>query len=524
MIFYKSLTLLIVYGKRIPASSAHFSAFSQAVGNNSASRSVQHISVHDFKKSPPNNYFLTQRKMSKASTNSGTIAVCQLTATNNKSENFNICKNLIESATDAGAKVVFLPEACDYVAENRAEAIELSEPLTGDLVTNYRELAKQLEVWLSLGGIHERIDGGKVQNTHVIIDSNGDLVSVYRKLHLFDVDIPERNIRLKESDYVKEGKEIVKPVSSPVGEIGLGICYDVRFPEMSAVLRNIGAQILTYPSAFTFATGALHWEVLLRSRAIENQCYVVAAAQTGSHNHKRTSWGHAMVVDPLGTIIAQCTEGTGFALSNIDLKALENARKTMPVITHKRNDVYPEMLPIFKIDEVENSLAKMDVESNSSKTSYQFGQVLISQACIFYQTNFTMAFVNKRCVVPGHVLIAPLRPALRLRDLMPDELADLFLVVQKVEEVMEHVHGARSTTVAVQDGPDAGRTINHFHVHILPRKKGDFLQNDQIYYELQEHDKSEDKPWRDEEDMNSEAAMLKKYFDKNLLYNHTDKC
>ena len=132
----------------------------------------------------------------------------------------------------------------------------------------------------------------------------------YSKTHLFDVEIPEQGIRLKESDYVSPGKDIVRPVETSIGRIGLGICYDLRFPEFSLALARSGAQILTFPSAFTVATGMAHWESLLRARAIESQCYVVAAAQTGRHNAKRSSYGRTMIVDPWGTVVASQPAGS----------------------------------------------------------------------------------------------------------------------------------------------------------------------------------------------------------------------
>lgn len=159
----------------------------------------------------------------------------------------------------------------------------------------------------------------KIFNTHLVIDDQGKLISRYDKAHLFDIEIPEKKLRLKESDYVERGASVTPPVQSPAGKIGLGIvsdnplsanrqcyiiptcaqCYDLRFAELSLSLTKMGAEILTFPSAFTTATGMAHWEPLLRTRAIETQCYVVAAAQTGVHNAKRSSYGHAMVRDSL---------------------------------------------------------------------------------------------------------------------------------------------------------------------------------------------------------------------------------
>jgi len=156
---------------------------------------------------------------------------------------------------------------------------------------------------------------------------------------LFDVEIPEKNIRLKESDLATGGSSIVLPVSTPVGHIGLAICYDLRFPELSTQLSKFGADILTYPSAFTYATGLAHWETLLRARAIENQCFVIAAAQIGHHNTKRRSYGHAMCIDPWGKIIATCGDKMDqpcYAIADLDYNRLEEVRKNMPVFNHRR--------------------------------------------------------------------------------------------------------------------------------------------------------------------------------------------
>ena len=173
-----------------------------------------------------------------------------------------------------------------------------------------KDLAVKLNMVLSLGGFHEKIaNETKLANTHVLIVPGHDL-KTYRKTHLFDVEIPDRNVRLKESDYVIPGSEIGQPVDMGSFKIGMGICYDLRFPEFGLALRRAGASILTYPSAFTVPTGSAgHWFALLKARAIENQCYVIAAAQTGNHNPKRSSFGHACIIDPYGCVIAECPEG-----------------------------------------------------------------------------------------------------------------------------------------------------------------------------------------------------------------------
>ncbi|XP_073493705.1 deaminated glutathione amidase [Phyllobates terribilis] len=271
------------------------------------------------------------------------IAVCQMTSTSDKEKNFSTCSRLVQEASAHRACMVFLPEACDYIGGSTEETLNLAETLQGDLIQRYSGLARDCSVWLSLGGFHEKgSDWDKdrrISNSHVILNPEGHIVSVYRKAHLFDVEL-QSGITLWESGFTVPGDEIVPPVSTPGGKVGLAVCYDLRFPEMSLVLSREGAEILTYPSAFTVTTGLAHWEVLLRARAIENQCYVVAAAQTGVHNAHRTSYGHAMVVDPWGVVVAQCTDGTGLCYAEIDLPYLQRVRREMPVQDHRRPDLY----------------------------------------------------------------------------------------------------------------------------------------------------------------------------------------
>lgn len=439
------------------------------------------------------------RNMDTKSTNQNLIAVCQMTAKSDKAVNFAVCESLVKKAASAGAKMVFLPEACDYMGENKQQTLELAEPLDGPLVSQYQDLAKTYQVWLSLGGIHEQTSEDRLHNTHIVINNIGSIVAAYRKIHLFDVDIPGK-VRLKESDMIKAGNKIELPVDTPIGKVGLAICYDMRFPELSIMLTDLGAKILTFPSAFTFDTGSLHWEVLLRARAIENQCFVIAAAQSGVHNPKRRSWGHAMVVGPSGMVIAQCEADTDFALANIDLEQVDSTRITMPVYSHRRYDVYPRVVPVA------------NRANDEGQKRYQFGQVEVLAESVFYRSSLSIAFTNKRCVVPGHVLVAPIRVCKRLFDLTAEEVGDMFRVVQNVQYVIESLYKTTSSTIVVQDGPLAGQTIQHVHVHILPRREGDFTNNDNIYRELQEHDKDENRPWRSQEEMSNEAADLRKYF------------
>ncbi|XP_067328671.1 deaminated glutathione amidase isoform X1 [Anolis sagrei] len=271
------------------------------------------------------------------------VAVCQVTSTPDKERNWASCAHLVREASGRGACAVFLPEAFDFVGKSLEETLSLAEPLGGEYVQRYANLARECGLWLSLGGFHERGDDWestkRIHNSHLLLDPKGTLVAVYRKTHLFDAEL-EGRVSLKESAYTNPGSEIVAPIDTPAGKVGLATCYDLRFPEMSLALAQEGAEILTYPSAFTVTTGSAHWEPLLRARAIETQCYVIAAAQTGAHHDRRASYGHSMVVDPWGSVVAQCHDGPGLCYAEIDLEYLNRVRKEMPVFRHRRSDLY----------------------------------------------------------------------------------------------------------------------------------------------------------------------------------------
>lgn len=269
------------------------------------------------------------------------VGVCQMTSGGDVKKNMETCKRLLKRAKERGAKVAFLPEGFDYISESKEMAFSQAHTMDGEIIKEFSEMAKDLNIWVSLGGFHEKsplVEESRIYNTHLILDNDGSIVGKYNKLHLFDVDI--KGVKLMESESFIPGKELPPVVKTPVGNIGLGICYDLRFPELSLHLAQQGADILTYPSAFTFTTGAAHWEILLRARAIETQCYVIAAAQYGQNNAKRKTYGHAMVVDPWGQVIAQCQEGDDVCVAAIDLDYLKKVRTQMPVWKHRRDDVY----------------------------------------------------------------------------------------------------------------------------------------------------------------------------------------
>ncbi|PNH11452.1 Nitrilase 1, partial [Tetrabaena socialis] len=265
------------------------------------------------------------------------IAVGQMTSTGDTSANFDTCARLAQDAVQAGCRMIFLPECFSFIGESPSETLAAAQPLDGPLMTRYRDLARSLGLWLSLGGFQEvGPDPTHIFNTHVVVDDTGALVARYRKIHLFDVDVPNGPVLL-ESRTTAPGTEAVV-VDTPAGPLGMTTCYDLRFPELYAQLTwERGAQILAIPSAFTVITGQAHWEVLLRARAIECQAYVVAAAQAGRHNGKRESYGHALIVDPWGTVVAALPDphATGIAVAEVDAALLARVRERMPCRLHR---------------------------------------------------------------------------------------------------------------------------------------------------------------------------------------------
>ena len=259
------------------------------------------------------------------------------------------CQQLVRAAARVGAKALFLPEASDYIASDAAASRSLCKPVhESAFVSGLQQEAKQHSLPISVG-VHEPASDQKVKNTSLWIDETGAVAQRYQKLHLFDVSI-ENGPKLRESDSVEQGGAIIDPFATPIGKVGLQICFDLRFPEPALALRARGAQILTYPSAFTVPTGkAGHWEILLRARAIETQSYVIASAQVGTHDQdgKRRSYGHSMIVDPWGKIVANLGGEEGYngsgeiAVAEIDLEYLEKVKREVPLI--RRTDIYPRV-------------------------------------------------------------------------------------------------------------------------------------------------------------------------------------
>ncbi|KAI5820672.1 putative nitrilase [Pyronema omphalodes] len=273
------------------------------------------------------------------------IACGQFCATNDVLSNLAICRNLAARAAAAGAKALFLPEASDYIASSPTESLSLL-PQSTTLFLPGLLLTASTHSLTIIAGIHSPspTTPSLLRNTLVYINAHGEITSTYHKLHLFDITLP--SVTLLESSTTEAGDSLTSPIATDFGLLGLQICFDLRFPEGARALVNQGAEVLTYPSAFTVPTGRAHWEVLLRARAVEGQCFVVAAAQGGRHNEKRVSWGGAMVVNPWGEVVARCAQGDQagepeICLAEVDLGLVHRVRVECPL--RRRTDVYAEL-------------------------------------------------------------------------------------------------------------------------------------------------------------------------------------
>ena len=263
------------------------------------------------------------------------VAACvQMRSDDDKERNLEVAIGLIGEAAAAGAKLVLLPETFSW----RGPAVhdhDEAEPVPGPTIERLAAVASRLEITLVAGSILERApDAGVPFNTSVVLGPDGALLARYRKVHLFDVAIPGK-VEVRESARRGRGAEIVT-ADAPPAKLGLTVCYDLRFPELYRALARAGAEVLCVPSAFTFPTGAAHWEVLLRARAIENQCWLLAANQHGPSGLGHADYGNSMIVDPWGTVVARASDGDRVITAEIDLGLLARVRREMPCLEHAR--------------------------------------------------------------------------------------------------------------------------------------------------------------------------------------------
>jgi predicted amidohydrolase len=262
------------------------------------------------------------------------VAAVQMVATDDKAANVMEAERWIREAATRSARVVALPEVFVWRGVKKQER-EAAEPIPGPTSQWLADLARELGIFLLGGSILEAIPGTtKAYNTSLLFGPEGSLLASYRKIHLFDVDLKE-GVSTRESDTRAAGDQVVV-AETPLCPMGLSICYDLRFPELYRRMMARGARLIFVPSAFTAYTGKAHWEALLRSRAIENQAYVVAPAQFGKSPNSFETHGHSMIIDPWGKILAELPDGAGVIRAEVDLDYLTKVRTELPCLEHRK--------------------------------------------------------------------------------------------------------------------------------------------------------------------------------------------
>ncbi|HEY2435886.1 MAG TPA: carbon-nitrogen hydrolase family protein [Solirubrobacteraceae bacterium] len=266
------------------------------------------------------------------------VGAVQLTSTEDTDRNLATADRLVREAAERGAELVVLPEKWSLLGTGD-QLREGAEPLDGPTVSWARDVAGELGIDLVAGSIVERVPGReKTSNTSVHVGPDGAIKATYRKLHMFDVEVD--GMLYAESEHEQPGDDVVVSALADGTAIGMSICYDVRFPELYRLLAVRGAEIVSVPSAFTLATTRDHWEVLLRARAIENQCFVVAPNQIGSHPGGYRSGGRSMIVDPWGLVLATAPDLETTIVADLDPDVLHDVRRRLPALTHRRPEVY----------------------------------------------------------------------------------------------------------------------------------------------------------------------------------------
>jgi predicted amidohydrolase len=266
------------------------------------------------------------------------VAAVQLNTTADQAANLAVADRLARAAAADGARLIVLPEKWTAIGSDE-QLRAAAEPLDGPSIRWARALARELGIDLLAGSILERLEGQeRLANTSVHVDPSGEVRAAYRKLHMFDVEVDGRTYR--ESELEQPGDEIVTSETADGTELGLSICYDLRFPELYRILAVRGARVFTVPAAFTLATTRDHWETLLRARAIENQVFVIAANQVGAHAAGQRSGGRSMIVDPWGLMLAQAQDTEGYIVADLDLERQEEIRSRLPALANRRPEVY----------------------------------------------------------------------------------------------------------------------------------------------------------------------------------------
>ncbi|GJI95532.1 hydrolase [Duganella caerulea] len=261
-----------------------------------------------------------------------TVAAVQMISSPSVTDNIATARRLVTQAAEAGATLVLLPEYWAIMGLNDSDKVAVAEPLGQGPIQDFMSaLAKELEIWLIGGTLPlASSDPDKVINTTLVYNPRGEHVGRYDKIHLFG--FTKGTESYNESKTIVPGKH-VGVFEAPFGKVGMSVCYDLRFPELYRAMGPVS--LIVVPAAFTYTTGHAHWEILLRARAIENQCYVLAAAQGGNHPNGRRTWGHSMLIDPWGAVKAVLAEGEGVIHGDIDLMFMDSVRQSLPALKHR---------------------------------------------------------------------------------------------------------------------------------------------------------------------------------------------
>lgn len=265
-----------------------------------------------------------------------TVAAVQMTSGCDLKENLAQAEALLSEAAAAGARLAVLPENFAFMGKTDAERLAIAEEAgRGPVQSWLARCARAHALWLVAGTLPVRAGEGSCYSSCFVFDSDGNPRARYDKIHMFDVAIPGRADKYRESANTLPGQQTVV-CDSPLGGLGLAVCYDLRFPEQFRSMLADGMQAIAIPAAFTRPTGAAHWRLLVRARAVENLCPVIAAAQCGHHESGRETWGHSMIVDAWGEVLAECEELPGIALARLNMQAASDIRTTFPALSHRR--------------------------------------------------------------------------------------------------------------------------------------------------------------------------------------------
>ena len=265
------------------------------------------------------------------------VGLCQMQVIDNKKENINTAKKMIKKASSNDVDLIVLPEMfnCPYANEKFIEYAESKED--SETLTAISNVAKKYKVNIVAGSIPEK-ENQNIYNTCFVFDEDGEIIGSHRKMHLFDIDVPGK-IRFMESDTLSSGDEF-NVINMGQYNLGLGICYDMRFPELSRILALNNSDIIIFPGAFNYTTGPSHWKLLLRSRALDNQVYVLACSPSSDENSSYNAYGHSMIVDPWGTVINEAESNEEIIYGILDLDKIKKIREQIPVLKNRRADLY----------------------------------------------------------------------------------------------------------------------------------------------------------------------------------------